>query len=116
MQWYLKALKNYVGFTGRARRMEYWNFILFNIIISIALAIVETLVGLTGVLTGLYSLAMLLPSLAVGVRRLHDIGKSGLWLLIGFIPLVGAIVLLVFAFMEGEEGNNQYGPNPKHFG
>ncbi|CAM4386214.1 uncharacterized membrane protein YhaH (DUF805 family) [Paenibacillus endophyticus] len=116
MQWYTKVMKNYVGFTGRARRMEYWMFILMNVLISIALVIVESIVGLTGVLSGLYSLAVLLPSLAVLVRRLHDIGRSGVWIFIGLIPFIGAIVLLVFSFMEGQESVNEYGPNPKHFG
>lgn len=113
MEWYLKVLKNYVGFQGRARRKEYWMFVLFNAIVSIVLAIVESLTGLESMLTGLYSLAVLLPSLAVSVRRLHDTGRSGWWLLISLIPLIGAIVLLVFTVQDSQEGENQYGPNPK---
>jgi uncharacterized membrane protein YhaH (DUF805 family) len=115
MEWYLKVLKNYVGFQGRARRKEYWMFVLFNIIVSIVLTILELIVSLPSVLSGLYSLAILLPSLAVGVRRLHDTGRSGWWLLIGLIPLVGAIILLVFACQDSQENDNQYGPNPKKF-
>ncbi|MNI51531.1 Inner membrane protein YhaI [compost metagenome] len=114
MQWYLKVLQNYVGFQGRARRTEYWMFFLFNFIIGIVLGILGAIIGLGNGLNYLYSLAILLPSLAVGVRRLHDTGKSGLWLLIALVPFVGAIVLLVFMCLDSEEGTNQYGPNPKY--
>ncbi|WP_424767616.1 DUF805 domain-containing protein [Paenibacillus sp. sgz302251] len=113
MEWYLKVLKNYVGFQGRARRKEYWMFVLFSFIISLVLTIVEAVTGMPAVLTGLYSLAILLPSLAVSVRRLHDTGRSGWWLLISLIPLVGGIILLVFMCLDSEE-NNKYGPNPKY--
>ena len=118
MDWYLKVLKNYVGFEGRARRKEYWMFTLFNIIVSIVLAIVDGIGGFMtesgiGMLGLLYTLAVLLPSIAVGVRRLHDIDKSGWWLLLVFIPLIGAIVLLVFAVMEGTRGSNRFGEDPK---
>lgn len=113
MEWYLKALKNYVGFQGRARRKEYWMFILFSIIVSIVLSILESIANISSVLSGLYSLAVLLPSLAVGVRRLHDTGRSGWWLLISLIPLVGAIILIVFMCQDSQENDNQYGPNPK---
>jgi uncharacterized membrane protein YhaH (DUF805 family) len=112
MEWYLKVVKNYVGFQGRARRKEYWMFFLFNLIIGLVIGFVEGLLNLSQVLSTLYSLAILLPSLAVGVRRLHDTGRSGLWLLIGLIPLIGLIVLLVF-FCEDSKDENQYGPNPK---
>ncbi|WP_141502064.1 DUF805 domain-containing protein [Paenibacillus luteus] len=114
MEWYLKVIKNYVEFSGRARRTEYWMFILFNILASIVLSIIERIIGIEPALSGLYSLFILLPSLAVGVRRLHDTGRSGLWLLLSFIPLIGAIILLVF-FCQDSEDNNQYGPNPKVF-
>lgn len=117
MDWYLKVLKNYVGFEGRARRKEYWMFTLFSVIVSIILAIVDAAMASSadsvGVLGLLYSLAVLLPSLAVSVRRLHDIDKSGWWLLIVLVPLIGAIVLLVFAVMEGTRGSNRFGPDPK---
>jgi uncharacterized membrane protein YhaH (DUF805 family) len=113
MQWYLKVLKNYVGFQGRARRKEYWMFMLFNIIVTIVLAIIESVAGLDSVLSGIYSLAVLLPSLAVTARRLHDIGRSGWWNLINLIPIIGVIVLLVFTCQDSQEGENQYGPNPK---
>ncbi|WP_268939937.1 DUF805 domain-containing protein [Parahaliea maris] len=119
MQWYLKVLKNYVGFSGRAQRTEIWMFILINFLITLLLAFLDGMLGLynaevgVGVLQGVYSLAVFLPSLAVAVRRLHDIGRTGWWLLIAFIPLVGLIVLLVFYCLDSQPGDNEYGPNPK---
>jgi uncharacterized membrane protein YhaH (DUF805 family) len=118
MQWYLKVLRQYADFTGRARRTEYWMFVLFTAIIQIVLAVLDSLLGLafmpgTGVLTMLYLLAVLLPSLGVSVRRLHDTGRSGWWVLIGLVPFVGAIVLIVFAALEGDRGPNAFGPDPK---
>jgi uncharacterized membrane protein YhaH (DUF805 family) len=105
-------------FGGRSRRKEYWYFLLFNIIVAIVLAWIDALLGTfsssgIGVLSGIYGLAILIPSLAVTVRRLHDIDRSGWWILINLFPLIGSIVLLVFAVSEGTPGNNQYGPNPK---
>ncbi len=114
MEWYLKVLKNYVGFQGRARRTEYWMFVLFNFIIAIVLALVEMLLGIGNFLSYLYSLAILIPSLAVVFRRLHDTGKSGLWILISLIPVAGAIILLVFMCLDSDAGTNKYGPNPKY--
>jgi len=119
MNWYLKVLKNYAVFSGRARRQEYWFFILFNFIITIALAFVDGFAGTfdpqtgLGVLSGLYSLAVFIPTFAVTVRRLHDTSRTGWWLLIGFIPLIGAIVLLVFMFLDSTSGPNEYGMDPK---
>jgi len=117
MSWYLEALKKYAVFSGRARRKEYWFFVLFNIIISFMLGLIEGLIGLApdspSILGLIYGLAVLLPGLAVSVRRLQDTGKSGWWLLIAFVPLVGAIVLIVFMAQDSTPGDNQYGPNPK---
>ncbi len=126
MKYYLDVIKNYVKFDGRARRKEYWMFVLFNVIFSIVASIIDNVAGLnfssdyssygmysTGIIASLYSLAVLIPSLAVGVRRLHDIGKSGWWLLISLIPLVGGIWLLVLLATNGVVGENQYGPDPK---
>lgn len=113
MNWYVKVLSNYATFRGRARRTEYWMFFLFNIIASIILSIVESILSLDELLTGLYSLFIFLPTLAVSARRLHDIGRSAWWLLIALVPLIGFIVLIVFHCMDSEEGENQYGPNPK---
>lgn len=119
MNWYLEVLKKYAVFNGRARRKEYWYFVLFNIIISIVLAIIDSVTGSfsteagMGLLGGIYILAVLIPGIAVSVRRLHDTDRSGWWLLIAVIPLIGAIVLLVFMVQEGKPGENQYGSNPK---
>ncbi|TKD70009.1 DUF805 domain-containing protein [Pseudalkalibacillus hwajinpoensis] len=113
MNWYIKGLKDYVNFNGRARRKEYWMFTLFNIIISVILSLLESVVGLAPFLTTIYSLFILLPSLAVTVRRLHDTGRSGWWILIGLIPFIGGIVLLVFACLDSELKENRFGPNPK---
>ena len=112
MNWYLTVLKNYAGFSGRARRTEFWMFVLVSFLISIVLGIIDAILD-TKIPGYLYNLAVLIPSLAVGVRRLHDTGRSGLWLLIGLVPLVGGIVLIVFWATEGEAGSNAYGSNPK---
>lgn len=112
MNWYLAALKKYVDFTGRARRTEYWMFTLFTFLISVALMLVDTVVG-TVFLGTLFSLGMLLPGLAVSVRRLHDTGRGGLWLLLVLVPVLGAIVLLIFFVQDSKPGANAYGPNPK---
>ena len=120
MNWFLIALKNYVGFSGRSRRSEYWYFTLFYLVIAIVLSVLDGIVfggsvdgkG-TPVLSGLFMLAMLLPSIAVGIRRLHDTDRSGWWLLIGMIPILGAIVLIVFFVQDSKPGENRFGPNPK---
>ena len=106
------VFSQYVGFSGRARRSEYWYFFLFNMLVSIVLGIVGNIIGTT-ILSTIASLALLLPGLSVAIRRLHDIGKSGWWLLIGLIPLVGAILLIVWYASDSKPGDNQYGPNPK---
>lgn len=120
MQWYLKVLRNYFGFKGRARRKEYWYFFLFNTIIAIVLSFADlvfktevTAQG-TGMISSIYSLLILIPSIAVGVRRLHDLDKSGWWMLIGIIPLIGAIVLIYFFVQDGQAGSNRFGPDPKN--
>lgn len=119
MSWFLAALKKYAVLEGRARRKEYWFFLLFYIIIIVVLSFVDGMLGFggakggPGILSVVFVLAMLLPSLAVAVRRLHDIGRSGWWILIGLVPLIGGIVLLVFALMDSQPGANAYGPNPK---
>jgi uncharacterized membrane protein YhaH (DUF805 family) len=118
MNWYLEVLKKYAVFQGRAHRTEYWMFTLFNVLITIALLIIGAILGLSGdggsnILSSLYGLAVLLPGLAVAVRRLHDTDRSGWWLLIGLIPLIGAIVLLIFLVQDSQPNGNQYGPNPK---
>ncbi len=118
MNWYLGVLKKYAVFTGRARRKEYWMFVLFNIIISVVLSFVDGMLHMTtstglGLLSGIYSLAVLIPGIAVTVRRLHDTSRSGWWILIAFIPLIGWLVLLFFMVLDSAPGTNDYGPNPK---
>lgn len=118
MHWYLEVLRKYAVFSGRARRQEYWMFFLINLVISFALGFVGGMIGLgadTGlsILTIIYTVVVLVPSLAVGVRRLHDTGRSGWWLLIALIPLLGALILLFFMVQDSEPRDNQYGPNPK---
>jgi uncharacterized membrane protein YhaH (DUF805 family) len=118
MNWYLKVIKNYAGFSGRARRKEYWMFALISAVISIALGIVDGVMATggqsgVGVLGLVYSVAVLLPSLGVSVRRLHDTNRSGWWLLIALIPILGAIALLVFVCSAGTAGDNRFGSDPK---
>lgn len=112
MNWYLDVLtKKYAQFTGRARRMEFWMFALVNVLISIGLSIIGWLVGFP-YLDGIYGLAVLVPGIAVTVRRLHDTNRSGWWALIAIIPIVGFIVLLVFTVQPGDRGANPYGDDP----
>lgn len=119
MNWYLEVLKKYAVFDGRARRKEYWYFFLINTVISIFLAFIDSFTGTIseeaglGLLSGIYALAVLIPGLSVTVRRLHDTDRSGWWILIGLIPVIGGIALLVFMVLDSTPGDNQYGPNPK---
>lgn len=119
MNWFLTALKKYAMFSGRAQRAEYWYFVLFYILIFIGLSVIDSITGSfsaeagMGLLGGILTLALLIPSIAVGVRRLHDTGRSGWWLLIVLVPLVGAIILLVFTVQDSAPGENAYGRNPK---
>ena len=120
MEWYLKVVKdNYANFTGRARRQEYWMFVLFNLIFVIGVAVVSgILTALTDVaafasLYVIYVLGIIIPSLAVAVRRLHDVGKSGWFYFISLIPLIGGIWLIILFATEGDKGPNSYGPDPK---
>jgi uncharacterized membrane protein YhaH (DUF805 family) len=113
MKWYLEVLKKYAVFSGRAHRTEFWMFTLVNIIIVVVLSVIEGLLGSPGIVCLIYNLAVLIPCIAVTVRRLHDIDRSGWWILISLIPLIGAIVLLVFAVQDSKPHENQYGPNPK---
>ncbi|MFJ7128640.1 DUF805 domain-containing protein [Streptomyces sp. NPDC098101] len=112
MNWYLDVLKKYAVFSGRARRKEFWMFTLFNFIAAVILSILDNILGIQ-ILSLIYTLAVFLPALGVSVRRLHDTGRSGWWILIALVPLVGFIVLLVFNCLEGEQQQNAYGPNPK---
>lgn len=121
MHWYIEVLKKYAVFSGRARRAEFWYFFLFSAIISIFLTLIDEFMGLKfevrgenlGFLSTLYYIAVLIPYLAVIFRRLHDTGRSGWWILIFFIPIVGVIVAVVFLASKGTEGDNRFGPDPK---
>jgi len=119
MNWYLAVLKNYAGFSGRARRKEYWMFALFNIIFTLIAMGLDNILGTTagmlpyGVFYFIYMLAVFIPGLAVGVRRLHDVGKSGWMLLIAIIPIIGPIWLLVLMVSDSKPGENRHGLNPK---
>ena len=119
MNWYLKVLKNFANFNGRARRKEYWMFTLFNLIFAVVAIILDSILGIGfegigyGPLYLIYSLVVFIPGLAVLVRRLHDVGKSGGMFFIVLIPLIGAIWLLVLILTESNPGENKYGPNPK---
>ena len=119
MNWYLHVLKNYATFSGRARRKEYWMFFLFNVLISLGLGVLDVVAGTysveyeTGFFSGLYSLLVLIPGIAVGVRRLHDTNRSGWWILILLIPIIGVLVLFVFTCLDSQPGTNRFGVNPK---
>jgi uncharacterized membrane protein YhaH (DUF805 family) len=119
MSWYTKVIKNYAVFNGRARRKEYWMFVLFNLIFLILAVALDNLLGTAfqdtgyGIIYLIYTLGVFIPSLAVLVRRLHDLGKSGWWLFIILIPLVGGIWFLVLMATDGQRLDNAYGPDPK---
>jgi uncharacterized membrane protein YhaH (DUF805 family) len=118
MNWYLEVLKKYARFDGRAGKKEYWYFSLFSFIIIVVLSVIDMMTGTfndtvgLGLLSGIYTLAVLIPSIAVTVRRLHDTDRSGWWMLIN-ATLIGVIVFLVFTAQDGTPGDNQYGSNPK---
>ena len=120
MNYFIDCLtKKYACFSGRARRQEYWLFVLFNFLASTILKFIAgALISMTGlavlaIIPLLYSLAVLIPGFAVLFRRLHDTGRSGWWWLLAFIPIIGWIVLIDFCCLDSQPGDNQYGPNPK---
>jgi uncharacterized membrane protein YhaH (DUF805 family) len=119
MEWYLKVIKQYAVFSGRARRKEYWMFAFFNVIFAVVAIVIDNALGTTvgdlhyGMVYCVYILAVLLPALAVTVRRLHDAGKSGWFYFISLIPLIGPIWMLVLLCKDSVPGENSYGPNPK---
>ena len=119
MEWMLLPLKRYADFQGRSRRKEYWMFVLGVFIVAIVLSIIEGMLGMSGMIGGAYGpltaiffLAVIVPSIAVQVRRFHDQDKSGWWVLIALIPLLGSIIVLVFMCLEGTRGPNRFGPDP----
>lgn len=112
MNWYLEPWKKYADFSGRACRAEYWIFTLINFVIALVITFSENIVGSPGILSILFSLAVLLPSLAVGVRRLHDTGRSGWWILIALVPMIGTIIVLILFALPGKPEGDKYGPDP----
>ena len=111
-EFFIDILKNqYADFNGRARRKQFWMYILFYMAIYIVVSIIAGAIGL-GFIAMLYSLGLLVPSIAITARRLHDTGRSGWWQLIGLIPLIGLIVMIIFTVQDSQD-DNQYGPNPK---
>jgi uncharacterized membrane protein YhaH (DUF805 family) len=113
------VLSKYAVFSGRARRSEFWWFVLFNILVSIVASIIDAILGTdwstgSGLISLIVGLALFIPYLAVAVRRLHDTDRSGWWILIGLIPLIGFIVLLIFTVQDGTPGPNKHGASPKH--
>jgi len=128
MEWYLKVVRdNYVNFEGRARRKEFWMFTLIHVLILIVIGVIQWMIGIDFILSTIYGLAVFIPALAVTARRLQDTGKSKVWLglvlaviVLNFIPFIGwlialpiAIVLIIFLAKEGDQGPNEYGPDPK---
>lgn len=118
MQDFLNVFRKTFVFSGRSRRKEYWMFVLGITIISVILTAIETMASLElapdrGLLTTIFSIIILIPSISVSVRRLHDIGRTGWWLLLSFIPILGWIALFIFTLLDSQSGSNKYGPNPK---
>lgn len=118
MNWYMAVIRKYAEFNGRARRKEYWMFVLINFLIGILIGIVGAIIGETGglisvSLSGVYTLFIFLPYWAVTVRRLHDTNKSGWWILINLIPVFGQIIMFIFKVIDSDPNENAYGPNPK---
>ena len=123
MYWMLLPLKRYADFKGRSRRKEYWMFLLGVFIVSFVLALIQTVLGLNSEggfasdpLFLILLVAIIVPSLAVQVRRFHDQDKSGWFILLGLIPFVGSLIVLVFMCLEGTRGENRFGPDPKEPG
>lgn len=118
MDWYMSVLKKYAVFSGRAGRKEFWMFALFNLFFIVAAIILDNILGTTigrgryGLFYSLYTIAVFVPNLSVSIRRLHDTNRSGWWLLISAIPVIGAIMLLIFLIESGDPGDNRYGPLP----
>jgi uncharacterized membrane protein YhaH (DUF805 family) len=124
MELMFAPLRKYADFNGRARRSEYWLFYLFTLVVSVVLGFIGNMVlgapdptnpfaGGGFILQMIFSLAVLVPSLAVGARRLHDTDRSGWWLLLIFLPIIGAVVLIIFFVLDGTPGPNKFGPDPK---
>lgn len=122
MNWYLEVLRKYAVFNGRSRRKEYWYYFLINFLIITVLLLIDNQLGWInkeagmGVLSGIYALAVLIPGIAVAVRRLHDSNRTGWWVLIALIPIIGPIILIFLLIQDSTPGDNRFGPNPKGVG
>lgn len=118
MSWYFTVLKKYAVFSGRARRKEYWMFILFHMIFTVVAVFLDKILGNAieefgyAYITILYVLVLFIPELAVSVRRLHDTGRSGFMIFVAFIPVIGTVWLFILMLLEGNSGDNKYGPDP----
>ena len=112
MDWYKKVLRSYAVFEGRAQRKEFWMFLLFNVLVTFALHLIDAVMVHVPLLSVIYSIAILVPYIAVGVRRLHDTDRAGWWLLVSFVPIVGWLIVVVLLALEGTRGPNRYGPDP----
>ena len=114
MNFYVDAWKKFADFGGRSRRKEFWMFWLINMVINWVLTLLTAKLGIVGtIFTGVFGLAILVPSLAVAIRRMHDIGKSGWWICINFIPIIGTIWYIILAAKDSEVNSNQWGACPK---
>ncbi|MCW8345096.1 MULTISPECIES: DUF805 domain-containing protein [Vibrio] len=119
MNWFISVLKRPIEFSGRARRKEYWYFMGISVLISVILTIIDNALGWysvseeIGILSGIFTLFIILPSLSVTARRLHDTGRTGWWMLLYFIPIIGFFVMLYFLVLDSENAENVYGSNPK---
>jgi len=111
MNWYITVLKKYAEFNGRATRSEYWYFILINTVIGVIFSVIDHTLGIN-MFNTIYTLSVLIPSIAVATRRLHDTGKSGWWRLLLFVPIIGFMILVLFLVKESVPFENEYGPNP----
>jgi uncharacterized membrane protein YhaH (DUF805 family) len=113
MNWYQHSMKHYATFSGRARRTEFWMYLLVYVVMVVVASVLDALLGTAGLLGGLVALVHIIPSLALQARRLHDIDRSGWWMLIWFIPLIGWLILLYWNIKEGDTGSNRFGASPK---
>ena len=113
MNWYMEAFRKYAQFGGRARRMEFWMFTLINVLVIFGLVFFADKALWANILLAAYAVAMFIPCIALTVRRLHDTGRSGWWIFISAVPLIGSIAMIIFEVLPGDVGDNGYGPDPK---
>ena len=114
MKYYLDVLKKYAVFSGRSSRKEYWMFILINMVIVMGISVIDSIAGTKGLIGTIYGFALIIPVIALTVRRLHDVGKAGYWYFISVIPLIGTVWLLMLLLKDSDEGTNKFGNNSKN--